>query len=470
MGLLARVNLTRHMLLGEFLVLLIGMLFAGAWLSRGVEQRLIDHEGELFALYVDSVLSENVQSIANGGWLDELDIVAVDKLLHQTGLGNRLVAFALWSRDGRVLYSNDLTTIGTRPAMVPALAAAADGATQSRSYQSGDAKRRGEGAGGSTVIETFAPVRDARTHSILAVSQISQTNEVLDQTIKAAQQRSWTVVIVVTTVMYLLLAALIRHASRSMLTQEQQSQKRISELTIKLAQNEEQQRRVARAAEGATARGERFLHRVAVDMHDGPGQELVLAMMRLGQLAEVCGTCSTPVGSTGDTVAGQIKTVQQGLNATLADMRSISKGLHLPHIEELSLADIASRVVRNYERTSGVKVQMSASNLPEDASLPVKITVFRLLQESLANGFRHGGAANQCVLLNSSDQRVQVEVRDEGKGFDPRGASGEDHLGLEGMRERVEMLGGTFSVWSAPGQGTIVRADLPLSRALSVDE
>src|SRR5665811_2559867 len=82
---------------------------------------------------------------------------------------------------------------------------------------------------------------------------------------------------------------------------------------------------------------------------------------------------------------------------------------------------------------------------------------------SLANGFRHGGAVKQHIVLGTSDSRLQVVVRDEGKGFDTHATETEGHLGLEGMRERVEILGGTFYVWSAVGEGTVVRADMPLT-------
>jgi hypothetical protein len=470
MGFFARMSLTRYLLVGEFAVLLIGMLGMGTWLSRASEQRLIDHEGELYALYVDSVVSDHLQSVAGGGWLTEADIVALDKLLHQTSLGKRVAAFKLWSRDGRVLYGTDLTAIGTRSEPGPALAAAFRGETQSRWSAPDDEQRRIAGAAGPALIEIYAPVREPKTQSILAVSQISETNDVLARAVGMARLQTWAAVIAVTTVMFLLLAALIRRASNPVVTQQKQLREKVSQLTILLAQNEEIHERVARAAERATALNERFLHRAAADLHDGPGQGVALAMMRLETLSEVCRACRSAVGSGGETVATQFSMLQQGLSSSLQDMRSILKGLRLPNIEGMSLADIARRVVRNYERTSGANVKLTLNSVPDDAPLPVKITLFRLLQESLANGFRHGGAVNQCVMLDTSDSQLRVEVRDEGRGFDPAAAPTEDHLGLEGMRERVEVLRGTFFVWSAVGQGTIVRADLPLGRALKTHD
>src|SRR3972149_11018595 len=108
----ARMSLTHSLLVGGFAVLLVGMLVMGTWLSGAIEKRVIHHEGELFALYVDSVLSDHVQALASGGLLSDADMLALDKLLHETTLGESIVAVKLWSRGGRVLYSTDLTQIG----------------------------------------------------------------------------------------------------------------------------------------------------------------------------------------------------------------------------------------------------------------------------------------------------------------------------------------------------------------------
>ena len=105
---------------------------------------------------------------------------------------------------------------------------------------------------------------------------------------------------------------------------------------------------------------------------------------------------------------------------------------------------------------------LTVDDVPDEAPLPVKITLFRVLQESLANGFRHAGGSDQRVTLTQRDGHVVAEVADGGKGFDPGSDADAGHLGLAGMRERVEILGGTFSVQSALGHGTLIRAALPL--------
>lgn len=462
MRLPVRMNLTHYLLVGGFAVLLVGMLVMGAWLGGAIEKRVIHHEGELYALYVDSVLSDHAQALAGGGLLSDADMLALDKLLHGTRLGERNVAFKLWSRDGRVLYSTDLIQIGLQSEIRPALAAAFRGETQSRMFTLKDEERGVQGAHGSELIEIYAPVHQPKTGSILTVAEIHQTIDILDQAVGTARLQSWMVVIAATTLMYLLLAALIVPASNALITQKQQLQEKVSQLTNLLAENEHVRERVARAAGRTTARSERLLHRIAGDLHDGPVQGIALAAMRMETLAGMCAACSSAIGAK-STLAEEFGRLQQALNSAQQDLRSLAKGLHLPNIEELSLADVARRAVREYDRSSGMDVELTINDVPEDGPLPVKITLFRLLQESLANGFRHGGALKQHIVLGSSDGRLQVAVRDDGKGFDPQAAETEGHLGLEGMRERVEILGGTFYIWSAAGQGTVVRADIPLT-------
>ena len=462
MNVSSRMSLTHQLLAGGFAVLLVGTLVLGTGLSVMSENRVIQHEGELYALYVDSVLSDHAQALASGGLLSDSDMLALDKLLHGTRLGERVVGFKLWSRDGRVLYSTDLTQIGLQSQIRPALAAAFRGETQSRMFTQKDEEPGLRGAHGSELVEIYAPVHVPKTGTIPTVAELRQTSNALAQDVGTARLQSWMVVIAAATVMYLLLAVLITRASNPMATQKRQLEEKVSRLTNLLTEKEQIHERVARAAGGTTARNERLLHRIAVDLHDGPVQGIALAAMRLETLAEVCNTCSSAIGAKSP-VAEEFRRLQEALNSAQQDVRSLSKGLHLPNIEELSLADVARRVIRDYKRSSGVDVELTTNDVPEDAPLPVKLTLFRLLQESLANGLRHGGAAKQLIALGISDGRLQVSVRDDGKGFDPQTAQTEGHLGLAGMRERVELLGGTFYVWSAVGQGTVVRADIPLT-------
>ncbi len=458
----SRLNVTRSLLVGSSAVLLVGTLAMGIWLSSAAQKKLIDHESELYALYVDSVLSDQATARSGDGLLSDADMLALDKLLHGTRLAERIVAFKLWSRDGRVLYSTDLTQIGTRSEIRPALAAAFRGETPSRMLTLKDEGLGRQGAHGSDLIEILAPLHQAKTGSIQTVAEIHQTTDVLDQAVGAVRLQSWMLVIAAATSLYLLLAFLIKRASNTVIIQKQQLEEKVSQLTNRLAEKAQALERMTRAAGGTTARNEHRLHRIAIDLHDGPVQGIALAAMRMEALAKMCSNCS-PVAGERSPVAEEFKKLEAALNSAQQDVRSLSKGLHLPDTEELTLVDVAYRVMRDYQRSCGAEVELTVNDMPDEAPLSVKITLFRLLQESLANGYRHGGALKQHIVLSVSDKRLQISVRDDGKGFDPQTVQTEGHLGLEGMRERVELLGGTFYIWSAVGQGTVVRADIPLT-------
>jgi signal transduction histidine kinase len=217
---------------------------------------------------------------------------------------------------------------------------------------------------------------------------------------------------------------------------------------------------VRRSAANTASLNERFLHRVAADLHDGPAQDLSFAQMRLESLAETAQTDGTTV----TVPASDLAAVRTAVDTAMADLRSISAGMQLPDLERLTPSEVAARAVRDYERKTGATVEWSASGEAGEAPLPVKITIYRVLQELLANGYRHAGAVGQRVSLALSRDGVTLEVGDRGTGFDV-GATTRRDGGLAGMRERVQALGGSLDVTSARGEGTLARVTLPLAFA-----
>ena len=146
----------------------------------------------------------------------------------------------------------------------------------------------------------------------------------------------------------------------------------------------------------------------------------------------------------------------------MQELRTISAGLRLPEIQAIPLIEAVQRAVHDYEQKTQSEVVIALGDLPEDAPLPVKITLYRILKESLANSYRHASGQEQAVHIYTNERDLIVEVSDTGPGFEPGEAVDNGRLGLIGMRERVEILGGQFEINSAPGYGTTIRATLPL--------
>jgi signal transduction histidine kinase len=263
----------------------------------------------------------------------------------------------------------------------------------------------------------------------------------------------------VTLVIYVLLAGFVRRASDTIERQRGMLSNQVAQLTELLEQNRELHDRVQRAAGSVATLNERFLRRIGSELHDGPAQDLGLALLKLDALIG-----RSEQGQAAPEIVRELGGIQSSLQNAQKEVRAISTGLSLPQLAELSLPKTIIRAVRAHERRTGSRVTLDVAALPEQASLPVKITVYRVLQESLNNAFRHAGGANQQIRAFLEGDLLTLEISDEGPGFvtQPSGTFN-GRLGLAGMRERVESLGGRFSVTSEPGRGTRVMARLPLA-------
>jgi signal transduction histidine kinase len=459
----AVVNLSlvhRFVLIG-FCVLVAAMGFIGTWVGTQIESGIMNGMGVMTDLYLDGVISPHLQSLANGRPLDPADRIALDRKLASTHLGDHIVVLRIWGVDGRIVFdSADPSLAGSATTKRPPASAMA-GEVSSRVVDPRELQGVFKERQASRVIETYSPIRADRDRAVIAVADLYQAADGMEQAVHAAQLRSWAVHGAVTLAMLALLATLVKRAADTIAAQQRELGEKVDQLTSLLKQNEQLHDRVSRAGARTTALNERFLRHVAADLHDGPGQGLALASMRIESLAEVCSACAHASGHD-SRIAEDFHTIHVALQSALNDMRAVLRGLHLPEIDQLSLADTARRAVSDHERKTGLTVPLAIGQVPQRAPLSVRIAVFRLLQESLANGFRHGGASRQRVSLDVADSQLVVEVSDEGKGFDPTASIAGEHLGLQGMRERVELLGGRFDVASAPDHGTVVRASLPL--------
>jgi signal transduction histidine kinase len=381
-------------------------------------------------------------------------------------MGQQIVTFRVWDPTGKVIFSTDDAAVGKTFPISEGLAQAVWGQVSSEISQLEAEENVAQRAIRSELLETYSPVRLSGTNEVIAVAEFYQTVDALNREIAAAQRRSWLVVGAATLAIYLLLAGFVRRSSDTIEQQQATLNDQISRLTELLAQNEELHERVRRAAGSVATLNERFLRRIGSELHDGPAQDLGLALLKLDALI---GRSEQGQGAPG--FVEELTGIQSSLQNAHREVRAISSGLSLPQLAELSLPETVIRAVRAHERRTGSRVKLDVAPLPEQAALPVKITVYRVLQESLNNAYRHAGGANQQIRVFMDGDTLALEVSDDGPGFVPQpSATFNGHLGLAGMRERVESLGGTFSVKSEPGKGTQVTARLALRAEEGEDE
>lgn len=455
-----RRSLSHQFLIASFPVLLVGMLLIGSWISTQIEDSVAYRIGGVTGMYVDSFIAPHVQTLVGRDDLSTGDIAALDQILMNKPLSDKIVSLKIWRPDGRILYSNTKALIGRTFPVGQGLTVALAGDVHSEMSDLSGYENEFERGKWSHLIETYVPLHANGAGTVIAAAEFYHSTEKLTRESRAAQLKSWLMLTATVAGMYLLLFALVRRGSKTIGTQQHELNNKVGQLTALVAQNEQLHDRVRRAAGRTAALNEVFLRRISADLHDGPGQDMALALMQFELIGETCLRCPDVGHGLFSTTEG-FQSIRTALQSALADLRAISAGLQLPEIDKLSPCEIAARAIRDYERKTGAAVTLDSRSGTAPLSLSVKITLYRLLQESLGNGFRHAGGSGQHVRVRAGDNRLVVCVSDRGEGFNPGGVS-DGHSGLAGMRERVEILGGSFDLQSSSGQGTNIRVTLPL--------
>ncbi len=210
---------------------------------------------------------------------------------------------------------------------------------------------------------------------------------------------------------------------------------------------------------------EEELQRIVLDVHDGPVQKLFAALSQVNLLQR------------------QIRNVNQAdpvlftkglariallLEDSLTEIRTFLGTFRPPEFAKRDLLSVLEGLIIQFETNTGNRVKFTVDSELPAVALPVKIALYRILQEALSNGFRHAEVKEQSVRLWCEGETICLEVSDQGVGFNPPPLSGpsaterEEHVGLRGMRERVALVGGTFELRSQPGHGTRVTVRVPI--------
>lgn len=185
--------------------------------------------------------------------------------------------------------------------------------------------------------------------------------------------------------------------------------------------------------------------RLAHNLHDGAQQRLVALSVRLGRAAR-------QVRSEPDTAAGSFEAAQADVLAALEELRELVHGIRPAVLRQLGLARAVEAVAARSATTVEI-LELPEVRLDETA----ETTAYFVVLEAVTNAERHAHASRIGVAARLTRQGLELEVDDDGVG----GASERGELGLQGLRDRVEATGGSFSVVSAPGQGTSIRAQIP---------
>jgi signal transduction histidine kinase len=443
-------------------ILLVGAYIIGRFVADEIEDGVIARSSAITALYVDSFVSPRLQDMSGGAIAPETRS-ELDQLLTESSLGREIASFKVWDEQGNIVYARDPVLVGQRFELEGGLAAALVGDVHSGLSNLGEEEHGLERARYDRLLETYAPVREDETGAIIGAMEFYQDPSDLESEIASSQRTGWIIVGVSTAGMYLLLVGLVKGASNTLSSQHRHLG-RLAQENARLAQ------RVRKAAAEKTETDEQQLMRISHSLHDGPAQDLGLALLRIRSLRE--GTEAHLANSGGDDqhLREDFVLVETALADALKEVREVSSDLHLPELSRLSLRDVVEKAKRDHQQKTGSTVAMDHVAVPGPVSLPLKIAVYRILQEALNNSNRHAGGKEQRISVFHVDGWLEIEATDGGPGFDlseaEKNQDSSRGLGLRGMRERVEMLGGTLAIDTAPSHGTTIRVHLPLDSEL----
>jgi signal transduction histidine kinase len=453
-GLRQHWTLSAQFLLASLIISIGGMLVIGLLVSRQIEDGVLNRTASITALYVDSVVAPRLQALAEQPRLDDAQVKTLTWLLTSTPLADRIVTYKVWSLQGDVLYSPEPQLIGQHFPIDTGLAQAMHGTVSVDMSDLSEPENVAERQRWKRLVEVYVPVRDGARQRVIAVTEFYQLPDEIDGAITAALWRTWAIVAGTTLVMYVLLAGIVRRGSNTIVQQQRALREKVLELSQLLAQNQRLHERVRQAANRTTALNEQSLRRIGADLHDGPAQALALALLRLDTVAPSEGEPSRQ--------SEALAVVQKAVKEAMGEVRAIATGLRLPELQPLSLTEVAERAVQAHERRSGTPVELHLDGLPEQAPLAVKIALLRSLQETLSNATRHGGGIDVRAHVRVEADRLYLTVSDAGPGFDWTVVDAEGRLGLAGVRERAELLGGDFHIDTAPARGAVVQMYWPL--------
>jgi len=239
----------------------------------------------------------------------------------------------------------------------------------------------------------------------------------------------------------LIIFTLILSAFQGMLDSLEQEQFRSQQLAGRIINAQEEERK-----------------RVARELHDEAGQALTALSLRIEQI-KLLNTQSKNL------VCAEDFDRLKGLTTQiLSEIRRLAFNLRPALLEDLGLNHSLSTLFREQLRKRGIKVAFR-SNQPElRVTSEIELALFRITQEAVANIVKYANASEVTARLDSSQNRLELEISDNGDGFDTHLLNDRKnfHLGIAGMMERAFILSGEFNLHSVPGEGTTVSLSIPL--------
>lgn len=191
---------------------------------------------------------------------------------------------------------------------------------------------------------------------------------------------------------------------------------------------------------------------ISRELHDEAGQVLTSLLVDLSLLEK---NAAQP-----EAVLRIVTEMEQSLNGVIENLHRMAMALRPASLDHVGLVAALRQHVEAVGEKHGIRASFRSGGTLERLPANMETVLYRTVQEALTNVIRHAKATRVDVVLTVRDDKLIVIVEDDGIGFDPDSVSADEHLGLFGIRERTEMIGGTLVIESAPGKGTTIMLEV----------
>ncbi len=437
------------------LIVLIGLVILGVWTASRLQQMVETEVGHRAATVLESMLNRHAEELAVDRLHPQL-LQVMDSYYHDIAASLGVVEMKIWNADGTVLYASRPGLTGRALPVSPELETALAGEI---SVSVGNAFHPAPGqavaATGPRLFEIYVPIRIRSLNRIVAVAEYYQNAAVATDALSRARWQTWAILAIVGAMFLSVLGLVLRHGDALISRQHRDLCARMAELSGRLDHSMETQSRIQQEARRQQEDQKAQMRQINADIHDGIGQLLTVALLRM-----------KPAPLAGAPQEDSVQSVRQILEEAMSEVQALLSGTSQTPLPEMPLARAVTTIIDDHRRRTSTDVTVMMEEGLAEPQLPVKIAICRLVQEGLHNAFKHAGGKDQQVRLHLEGDRMVVTVSNRARHRrDAVHDAARRPMGLRNLRHRIESLGGTFQILDQPDQRIEIRASFPHIKA-----
>ncbi|MGV6826315.1 MAG: ATP-binding protein [bacterium] len=436
--LIERVGFTRTFAIASFLAILCISVVSGFYFHRYLSENMLERELVVSSEFLHGMAYRKDEVGEPTVHPHRLDSKARQRLVEGLLFLPNLISAKIYDVDKTIVWSTQTELIGSKDSYNDELDAALQGIA---GYEVEHAERQIKDEhlslppGTNDFVESYIPIKDPHNGKVIGVVEIYRYPQALFDALREGEK----IVVLVSAlggiILFLFLFWIVSNANRIILNQRDGLQA---------------------ARTRAVSRNEHFLTRVGAELHDGPVQSIGFSLLKLDAITEA--------SAKNKDVSEEVGKIRLSLQDAMAEIRNVSAGLSVPELDELDIDGAIELAVNRHRRRTNANVKLDLNTASVNAMQAVKVCVYRVVQEGLTNAYLHTNNSAVQVGAKITNGILHLSIADAGPGLpDDYVVDQPDHaLGLAGLRERVESVGGRFEIRSNRYRGVELIALIPV--------